>query len=92
MWNKKAEAPKLNPKAQAFVASFAKIQEAITELAASDVEAESIIYNSITPKFSSELKNAVMKMVLATRYNLPAIVNLPSIQGASIDQRRPAKI
>jgi cell fate (sporulation/competence/biofilm development) regulator YlbF (YheA/YmcA/DUF963 family) len=92
MWNKKAAEPKLNPKAQAFVNSFAKIQEAIDELAASGVEADSIINNELTTKFSAELKNAVMKHVLAARLGLPAIANLSSIQGASIDQRRPAKI
>ena len=88
---KKAEA-QLNPKAQAFVNSFAKIQEAILELAASDVTEESILYNELTPQFSAELKHAVMKMVLATRYGLPAIVNLPSIQGANLEQSRPAKL
>ena len=88
MFLRKEEVKKLNPKAQAFVNSFAKIQEAISELAASDVQEESILYNDLTPKFSFELKQAVMKMVLATRFGLPAIVNLPSIQGAKFDPQR----
>jgi hypothetical protein len=87
MFGKKVEAAKLSPKAQAFVNSFAKIQEAINELTASDISAESILYNDITPKFSSELKSAVMKHVLAARHGCPAIVNLPAISGGNFDPR-----